>query len=317
MSGNISIDEKQATPEIKSRLEEFARSHGLTLRRLGARVGKSEAFVSRYLGDTPVGDIEQFERAVVDMLDSAQRKRTWAEIYFDTAAIHTINMVFDIIRESADIGLVHGPAGIGKTTACERYAKDHKTVIHFVADEGNGHAYGVIAGIWKAIETRFYDPKKQKKAEFLREKLTGSERLIIVDNAQRLNMSGLRWLFDFHDATGVSIALVGNPEVLDRMRGNDQMTSRIGFKQDIAEMLDRGGWLDKASDKMVAAMWPKALSDIAPLARETARKQGHLRTLKKQLRIAIRLCETDAYRGKPGKAFTEARHLIGADSAEE
>lgn len=317
MSGNISIDEKQATPEIKSRLEEFARSHGLTLRRLGARVGKSEAFVSRYLGDTPVGDIEQFERAVVDMLDSAQRKRTWAEIYFDTAAIHTINMVFDIIRESADIGLVHGPAGIGKTTACERYAKDHKTVIHFVADEGNGHAYGVIAGIWKAIETRFYDPKKQKKAEFLREKLTGSERLIIVDNAQRLNMSGLRWLFDFHDATGVSIALVGNPEVLDRMRGNDQMTSRIGFKQDIAEMLDRGGWLDKASDKMVAAMWPKALSDIAPLARETARKQGHLRTLKKQLRIAIRLCETDAYRGKPGKAFTEARHLIGADNTED
>jgi DNA transposition AAA+ family ATPase len=313
MNGN----EKQATPEIKARLEEFMKLNGLTLKRLGARVGKSEAFVSRYFGDTPVGDLEEFERAVLDMLDSAQRKRTWAEIYFDTEAIKMCNMVFDIIREAADIGLVHGPAGIGKTTACERYANDHKTVIHFVADEGNGHAYGVIAGIWAKIETRFYDPKKQKRGEFLKEKLTGSERLIIVDNAQRLNMSGLRWLFDFHDATGVSIALVGNPEVLDRMRGNDQMTSRIGFKQDIAEMLDKGGWLDKASDKMIAAMWPKAASDIGPLARETARKQGHLRTLKKQLRIAIRLCETDAYRGKPGKAFTEARHLIGADNTED
>lgn len=313
MNGN----EKQATPEIKTRLEEFVKANGLTLKRLGARVGKSEAFVSRYFSDTPVGNLEEFERAVLDMLDSDQRKRTWAEIYFDTEAVKMCNMVFDIIREAADIGLVHGPAGIGKTTACERYANDHKTVIHFVANEGNGHAYGVIAGIWAKVETRFYDPKKQKRGEFLREKLTGSERLIIVDNAQRLNMSGLRLLFDFHDATGVSIALVGNPEVLDRMRGNDQMTSRIGFKQDIAEMLDRGGWLDKASDKMIAAMWPKAASDIGPLARETARKQGHLRTLKKQLRIAIRLCETDAYRGKPGKAFVEARHLIGADAAEE
>jgi len=130
-------------------------------------------------------------------------------------------------------------------------------------------------------------------------------------------MSGLRWLFDFHDATGVSIALVGNPEVLDRLSGNDQMSSRIGFKQDIAEMLGKGAWLDLAADRMVSSMWPKAAQDIGLLARETARKQGHLRTLNKQLRIAIRLCETDEYSGKYAKAFVSARHLIGADNTED
>jgi DNA transposition AAA+ family ATPase len=313
MSGNM----VKVNEEIRHELAAFQENHVLTLKQLGAKVGKSEAFMSRYLSGNAEGDIEAFERAASDMLKSAMRKRTWEEVYFDTEAVKTCFLVFDLIREASDIGLVHGPAGIGKTTACRKYAEDNKTVISFTGQEGNGMAYGVINGICASIDMRRFNPRQHKRADFLRDKLSGSERLIIIDNAQRLNMSGLRWLFDFHDATGVSVALVGNPEVLDRLRGNDQMTSRIGFKQDIAEMLGRGSWLDRAADRMVAAMWPKASQEIGLLARETARKQGHLRTLNKQLRIAIRLCETDAYAAKAAKAFVEARHLIGADNTEE
>lgn len=313
MSGNSVL----VNETIRHELAEFAENNVLTLKQLGAKCGKSEAFMSRYLSGHAEGDIESFELAAADMLKSASRKRTWEEVYFDTEAVKTCHLVFDLIREASDIGLVHGPAGIGKTTACRKYAEENKTVISFTGQEGNGMAYGVINGICGGIDMRKFNPRQHKKSEFLAEKLTGSERLIIIDNAQRLNMSGLRWLFDFHDLTGVSVALVGNPEVLDRLRGNDQMTSRIGFKQDIAEMLGRGAWLDRASDRMVAAMWPKAATEIGLLARETARKQGHLRTLNKQLRIAIRLCETSAYSGKSAKAFVEARHLIGADNTEE
>jgi DNA transposition AAA+ family ATPase len=311
MSGNT---DKLATAAIRDRLAAFQARESMTLKQLGARVGRSESYISRYLSGSPVGDVEKFERAVRDRLDSEERRRTWGEIYFETEAIRTCFMVFDLIRESSDIGLVTSPAGIGKTTACRRYAAEHSTVLFFSGEEGNGSSWGVMKALCGGLDMRKFDGRQQRRSEFLRDKLAGSQRLIIVDNAQRLNMSGLRWLFDFHDATGVSVALVGNPEVLTRLTGNDQMTSRIGFKQDVTRMSASKDWIDQAADAMVEAMWPDAAGEIRLLARESARKAGVLRTLNKQLRIAIRLCETDAYAGKFGKAFVEARHLIGADS---
>ena len=296
-------------------LEVYQGENGLTLKQLGARVGKSEAFVSRYLNGKPEGDVAAFERAVADMLRNDKRKRSWGDIYFGTAVVDTCHTVFDIIREASDIGLVHGAAGIGKTTACKKYAAENSTVIFFTCTEGNGRIGGVLNGIATGIDMRRWNPASVKRSAFITEKLMGSGRLIIIDNAQRITLGGLRFLFDLHDETGVSVALVGNPEVLDKLSGNDQMTSRIGLKQNVGAVDMR--WLDKAADNMVAAMWREAAADIKQLAREGARKQGHLRTLNKQLKIAIRLCESDEFRGNYAKAFVTARHMIGADASDE
>jgi Uncharacterized ATPase, putative transposase len=302
--------------ETRDALLAWQEKNGLTLRQLGRRLGKNEGFVSKYLNGVPEGDVEAFEASVRDMLARDQRKRTWDDIYFETEASTACFAVFDLIRESSDIGLVYGPAGIGKSKAVARYSGDHSTVIAFVGEEGRGGPYAVQRGIASGLDMRRWDKKKMRLAEYLCEKLAGSERLVIIDNAQRIDISGLRWLMDFHDATGVSFALVGNPEVLERLKGKDQLYSRIGLRHDIAAAFRNGDWIDHAADDMVAAMWPNSAKDIGLLACETARRPGHLRTLNKQLKIAIRLCETDEFRGKYARAFVESRHLIGADSEE-
>ena len=306
----------KVTTEIRDALAAYQEENGVTLRQLGARIGRSEAYVSRYLNGKPEGDVEAFERAVSDMLRNDKRKRSWGDVYFGTAVVDTCHSVFDHIRETSDIGLVHGAAGIGKTTACKKYAEENSTVIFFTCTEGNGSMYGVLSGIATGIDMRKWNPSAMKKSQFITEKLNGSGRLIIIDNAQRITPGGLRFLFDLHDETGVSVALVGNPEVLGKLSGNDQMTSRIGLKQDVGLMMN-ARWLDKAADSMTAAMWPEAVADIRQLAREGARKQGHLRTLNKQLKIAIRLCESPDYAGNYAKAFVSARHMIGADASDE
>ena len=303
--------------ETHAALLAWQNENGLTLKQLGRRLGKNEGFVSKYLNGVPEGDVETFEASVRDMLARDQRKRTWDDIYFQTAAIEACHTVFDLIRESSDIGLIFGPAGVGKSKASKRYTEEHGTVIAFTGEEGRGGPYAVQRGIASGIDMRRWNKREVRLAEYLAEKLAGSERLVIIDNAQRIDISGLRWLMDFHDATGVSFALVGNPEVLERLKGKDQLYSRIGVKYDIAGTLSEDtAWLDRAADDMVAAMWSCAATDIGLLARETARKPGHLRTLNKQLKIAIRLCETPSYRGKHARAFVESRHLIGADSEE-
>ena len=163
------------------------------------------------------------------------------------------------------------------------------------------------------METRAWSRKSgdHTRGEFVMERLKNSGRLIIVDNAQRATLSGLRWLLDLHDYAGVPVALIGNPDVLTRLDNSDQLSSRIGLRKDIGTTCDN--WIDAASDALLAEMWPKAPEEVKLLSRETARGTGHLRRLVKQLRIAIKLCESSAWLGKSAKAFIEARALVGAE----
>lgn len=304
---------------LRARLQAYKESEGIVLKVLASRIGSNEAAVSRYLEGKPTGDVAKLEAKILDHLDADSRRRTWNEMYFSTRAVDTCRLVFDIIRESGDIGLIHGPAGIGKTTACKAYARDHRTVIFFTAMQGRGSCWDIIKSICAHLPTpRSEDDKRLKKVDWVMQKLAGSGRLVIIDNAQRISVGGLRWLMDFNDTTGCPVALVGNPEVMDKIRDNDQMSSRIGFKQDIAEMIEEDKtWLDEAAAAMVKQMWPQAAKDIRLLAREAAHRPGHLRTLNKQLRIAIRLSETTMCKGQTDGAFVAARSLIGATSEED
>lgn len=313
MSGNSELYKSDTLDALKA----WQSENGFTLKQIGAKLGKNEGFVSKYLNGVPEGDIESFEERVRDMLSRERRKRTWSDIYFDTDACTSCFTVFDLIRESSDIGLIYGPAGIGKSKAVWRYAADHRTVISFTGEEGRGGPAAVQRGVATGIDIRKWDKSVHKFSEYLALKLNGSDRLVIVDNAQRIDISGLRWMMDFHDATGVSFALVGNPEVLDKLHGKDQLSSRIGIRYDLGAALKKADWLDRAANDMVAAMWPKAAQEIALLSRESARRLGHLRTLNKQLKIAIRLGETDTFKNKFARAFVEARHLIGADAEDD
>jgi DNA transposition AAA+ family ATPase len=308
MSGKV----EKGNDELREALKAWREKNGFTLKQVGKKLDINEGYVSKYLNGVPEGDVETFEARVSDMLAREGRKRTWDEIYFETAAIKACYNAFHTIRRSSNIGLVYGPAGIGKSVAVRRYAADHSTVISFTGEEGQGGTHAVQKGVASKIDTRRWNRREKNLSGFLHEKLAGSDRLIIIDNAQRIDISGLRWLMDFWDATGVSVALVGNPEVMDKLQGKDQLCSRIGVRCNIADAL-ADAWMDRSADDMVAAMWPGAAADIGLLAREAARRSGHLRTLNFQLRIAMVLCETDVFRGKHARAFVEARHLVGAD----
>ena len=306
---------KTYNARLRARLAEFKDAEGLKLGALARQIGTNEAAVSRYLDGHPLGDVAKLEARVLDFLEAFARRRSWDELCFDTEAVAMCEGAFDLIRESGDIGLVHGPAGIGKSTTCRRYARTHSTAIFFTVMQGAGQDYNIVRAICAALPTpRSAEDKRLKRAEWIFKKLSGSRRLVIIDNAQRIGIAGLRWLMDFNDATGCPVALVGNPEVLEKVKVNDQMSSRIGYKQSLADAMKIDGpWLDAAADAMVAAMWPEAAAELRTPARDAARSKGYLRTLNKQLRIALRLAEKPRFAGRYGLAFATARPLIGAD----
>jgi len=320
MSGEVI---KRCAPDVLARLEEFYRASGCTMQVIARKCGYSESVVSRYLSGSPTGDVAAFESAVVEMMDKAARRRRWDDVFFQTEAVSKCFQMFAIIDASNEVGLIYGPAGIGKSTACGRYAAENSTVLHLCAREGSGSWYSMVRALWAQIDTRGWNAKARSeigKTDYIAARLRGSDRLLIVDNAQRLSVSGIKWLLDMQDDAGFGLAFVGNAEILDKVAANDQLASRIRIRRNVlldGEDKQQIGWLDDAADKMVAAMWPDAAKEIRRLARESVRQQGYLRRLNSQLKVAIRLHETPAFTGRAAAAFVEARHLIATPAVRE
>jgi len=285
------------------------------------RCGYNESTISRYLAGTMTGDQAGLERSLRDMMEAEARRQTWSDVYIETRGCQDTETLLDLIRGACDIGLITGAAGLGKTTACRHYAATHESAILVTLSEGCGDNWSLIRLLFDQLDMRGWSRSRggRTRGEAVIDRLKGSERLVIVDNAQRATLSGLRWLFDLADSSGIPIALVGNPEVLARVAGSDQLSSRIGLRSDIGLRGGKAGlsWLDSAADALLAAMWPEAPAEVRLLSQETARQPGHLRRLTKQLRIAIRLSSARAWHRSHAAAFVEARTLIGAQTEED
>ena len=283
-----------------------------TMAAVARRIGYNEATVSRYLAGTYSGDVDALESVFEEVIAADARRQVWRDFHVPTHGVDATIETIGLIRESCVTGLITGAAGLGKTTACNRYAAQNKSAILFTLEEGYGDNWSVIRHLFDALAIRGWSRQSggATRADCVKDRLRNSGRVIIVDNAQRVTLGGLKWLLDMKDATGTPVALIGNPEVLSKVSGKDQLDSRIPLRRDIGD--DAGKWVDGAADKIVDAMWPDAPGDVRLLARETARRSGHLRTLVYQLRIAIKLCEAPAWRNKHAAAFVQARALVGA-----
>lgn len=314
------MSSKIVNTNTRDLLQGYMDKTGKTLKQVGKQLGYSESMVCRYFGENPGGDIQAFEAAVTDMLAAEDRDERWSEVYFKTEAVEECFLIFDLIRASRDVGIISSEPGAGKSIASVRYKESNKTAILCQVPKWAAGHWGLQKLIWEQLDTRRYDPSVESKADHLVRRLSGSDRLLILDNAQRIQKAGLEWLLDFADLTHCPVALVGNPaQILERLRSDAALSSRIGIRKEISTShKDKGAvkWLGDAADSMVKAMWPAAFAEIRTLAREAALQPGHLRRLNKQLRIAIRMSESPAWQRSMAAAFAYSRTLLVEEAAD-
>ena len=129
MSDEAKAVAKTADPETKRQMQEFREAgdgtRPYTLEELARLLGSNTAQLSKYLstkeGVAPVGDVGRLESVARDVMRAAARRaaRVSQEV-FDTPVVSQVHAVLETIRKTGDVGLIHGPAGIGKTLALAR-----------------------------------------------------------------------------------------------------------------------------------------------------------------------------------------------------
>ncbi len=275
---------------------------GLSNAKLSQQLGISAATLSQYLSGQYPGDNPRIEKRITDWLRTRDRLRRGGIRLIETSATKTITAALEMIRRTNDVGLIHGDAGVGKTSAITLYAVDNPTAILITLERWARSDKGIESLIWGEIEHRTWDGRTSR-GDFIAKRLRGSSRLLIVDNAHKATSGGIEYLFDMHDETRIPIALVGNPEVLRHIENNDQRFSRIGLKQPVTLLNPK-----PLIRHVITEIDPHFNGKVDDMAEQVVDGRGKVRALVKNTQLASVVRETGPM--EAGPAFRAAHKRL-------
>lgn len=284
----------------RAELKEFMQLSGKSQRQISKETGVSTSVISQFLEGTYTGNNEKVEQTVKQYLKvSKERLNSVQSTVFYEELYNTKNVLFACAyaHKRNDIALVSGDAGAGKTTALEYYTRNNTGVIMVTADSCTTTATAIL----KVISEKFGKQTDYKKSVLMKElisHLKGTNRLIIIDEADHLTFQALQAVRNLNDMAKVGVILSGNNKIYRQMlkgqKGEDfdQIRTRIFVRKMVVndytpeEIMNIFGKLDERS---IAFIMEIAMTES-------------LRTAKKLYEIALE------YAGAMGEALG-VKHL--------
>lgn len=205
--------------QARHKLAEFMEQSGKTQAQIARETSLSTATVSQFLSGTYNGDNEKTAAALIKYLKVAQEqlRQTTTETFYRDLRNTVISMgAADYAHKKREIVLLSGAAGAGKTTALKHYVEETTGVIFITANSCMTSASAILGAITEKMG-RTPKSKKQLLMKELVNALQGSNRLIIIDEADHLTFSALQALRNLNDEAGVGILLAGNDRIYNQM----------------------------------------------------------------------------------------------------
>ena len=187
--------------------------------------------------------------------------------WVDTPTSKNVWMALMYAQTTPTIAMVHGGAGLGKTLTAQRYLEE-KATSHGVGDLRSSKptvymvtAHSGMSTVTSALcainEAMGFPGDAYRNDVMTRQILTrlNPGDLLIVDEAQDLDVKALNQIRYFYDVGGIGIAYLGNDEIQTRIDGRGRqaaflgpLSSRVGMRlpiprpteEDVAAIL--GAW---------------------------------------------------------------------------
>lgn len=226
-------------------------------------LGYSSGVVSAYKSRTYQGNVKAFEDAAAAWLKREARRIAKIDVpVAETAALDSVRKAAAMAQDEADIAVIVGDSGTGKTTALRAYAAESHSAVLIEVDssftknvliEEIARAVGVeTKGSLTAIIGRVVDA------------LRGRDTVIIIDEADYLSDGSLELVRRvINDKAQTGVVLAGLPRLkykLENLRNDhQQLTSRVGVlleikrlsKQDAVKIIE-GVWRELEKETIEA-----------------------------------------------------------------
>lgn len=226
--------------ELLERAKNLLEVDGLTQKDLAKKLDISQTTLSQYLKGEYSGDIDKVNSKLLRFLDYSKNAKKYKKVSLDfvkTSISAKIFNIAQIAQYNGEIALCTGSSGLGKTTAIKQYAKEHTGVIVIDPDE-NIKVRNLLKLIAKPLKMQQgHIETNMDFCEKILKKLKNSNKLIIVDEAENLDISCFRVLRKIHDRCNGTCGLL--------FIGTEQLGNKLSsLKSEYMYIYTRFGYID-------------------------------------------------------------------------
>ena len=221
-----------------------------------------------------------------------------------TSVFKVVQKVCQRARLMRDIGYVSAVVGTGKTTALTFYAENSPGVYLIEGDPDMSAAVFInelvaLTHATVAKANKYSNGTKADRYAAVLRALTGTDSLIILDEADKVRDTTLEYLRRLSDKAGIGAVLAGTqrlyPMLANPIAGGrfDQLGSRVGFRSELIEsILEKDARLMveaafegeemELTDEVHHAFWhvcggsARTLSKLIPNVRDFGLSKGHV-----------------------------------------
>ena len=223
---------------IKEKLIQLLERSGYTQKKVATKTGLSTAVISQYLKGSYNGNIANVEGVLTDFINREAERAKRREVKESFVPTQLSGLALGLIGNThmdGDIGVIHGPAGMGKSMALRQYAATNNGVVLIEADPGYT-AKVLLQELCGRLGVKKTGNIHELSEECI-QALTGTGWVVLVDEAELLPYRALEVLRRIHDRSGVAIVLAGMPRLLINLKGSRgeyaQLYSRVGMALDL------------------------------------------------------------------------------------
>jgi len=245
------LDEKQRLSDgqrkdIAQRVLKFLEEHELSQKTVAREVGISTTTISevlrnRYKGKTSDAQLVRLH----NWLELASRRENIVgkKTYVETSVAREILQVAAIAAETCKIGVVFGPAQLGKTFTLQSIEGEQRfgDPVLIRVDESRLRPAALCRAIAERFELSVAGTFDRVFRRVVR-RLAGTKRMLMFDECERATYKTLEMLRDLHDETGCPLLLCGKPAIYEKLgframgdfsEVTDQLAARVVIRRDL------------------------------------------------------------------------------------
>ena len=250
--------------------------NNLSITRTARSIGISTGALSKLRsGDYEANPNEMLKR--IRQLLQLQRERRDVlprARFVETTVANKVIRACRTAHVEREIAVIAGPSGIGKTMALKKYALENKSVVYVVMNPAcNMHR--TMYKLAQLSEASVHGNTDDIAGHIVR-KLKGTNRMIIIDEADHLKINAIEMVRSIYDEAGIGIVLSGSQELIDTITGGGTgggKLSRIYTRCGLIEWLKplRRADVKKIADAVLGDTKPEIVDKLHEVSRGCAR----------------------------------------------
>jgi len=278
--------------ELHARFLLWRDQSGQSISNIARKMNSSTARVSQYINKIYPGNVEELEKDALSLLRREEDLEfvTGPQVFCKTKASTLIWEVLQYCDQKQKMGAALAPSGTGKTETCKEYKRQNRATIFVTADVTTKTPSQILRRI---IEQVGGVGQKSSTSEFLQaliERLKGTNRLIIIDDAHFLSWEAFELIRKIHDCARIGIVYTGQERLYEQMKGAegraylfDQIYSRIAIKRDKFQILK------KDAQEIVQSLCPELDKECIDFLYRRAKGKGRYRAMTNLLDVAMEI----------------------------